>query len=138
MTTEVDIPQELQMRLMRILENLESTTDLEGVAIISYTGLRIACADRAETDADQFSASPAALISLGQKIGQEHEQGQLKEIVIQGTDGYSILTIGEGNFYLVAHCKKSYKLGYYFKKIRGAFREIESLLKGIEIGEAVY
>lgn len=140
--SELSIDKDLQLRVMQILEKLESATDLEGCAVVSFTGLRIASADRAVTDADIFSASPAALISLGQKIGMgpegDNPQGKLTEIVLQGKEGYSIITIGAGEFMLLSNCKKGYKLGYYFHKIRKTFRKIETLLKGVKIGEAVY
>ncbi|GAB4316978.1 MAG: hypothetical protein Kow0069_19540 [Promethearchaeota archaeon] len=133
MATEVDIDPELQMRLMQILEKLESGTDLEGCQVISSTGLRVACADRAVTDADEFSVSPATLIKLGQQIMDSGEYGDLTEIALQGKEGYSIITVGKGEFMLLSTCKKGYKLGYYFHRIRKTFRVIEKLLEGVEI-----
>ena len=120
--------------LMRNLEWLESSTDLEGSAIVSKTGLRVASSETADVVADIYSASPATLISLGEKISSGLEQGELKEIVIRGTNGYTIIVVGskDNNFMLFTNCKKGYKLGYYFHKIRKAFRIMEPLLKKIE------
>ena len=120
--------------LMRNLEWLESSTDLEGSAIVSKTGLRVASSETADVVADIYSASPATLISLGEKISSGLEQGELKEIVIRGTNGYTIIVVGskDNNFMLFTNCKKGYKLGYYFHKIRKAFRIMEPLLKQIE------
>ncbi|MFW9930425.1 MAG: roadblock/LC7 domain-containing protein, partial [Candidatus Thorarchaeota archaeon] len=88
--TEIEINKDILAELMRFLENLESSTDLEGTAIVSKTGLRIASSETADIVADIYSASPATLISLGEKISSGLGQGDLKEIVIRGVKGYTI------------------------------------------------
>ncbi|MFX0033633.1 MAG: hypothetical protein ACFE8E_09605, partial [Candidatus Hodarchaeota archaeon] len=62
-TSEIDIDQDILDELMRNLEQLESSTDLEGTALVSKTGLRIASSETADIVADVYSASPATLIS---------------------------------------------------------------------------
>lgn len=133
-STELNIDQEILDDLMRALEMLESSTDLEGTAIVSKTGLRIASSETSDVTADIYSASPATLISLGEKISEGLEQGNLKEIVIRGMKGYTVITVGgpETEFMLFTNCQKGYKLGYYFHKIRKAFNLIEPLLKSID------
>jgi predicted regulator of Ras-like GTPase activity (Roadblock/LC7/MglB family) len=128
-----NIDQEILADLMRALEALESSTDLEGTAIVSKTGLRIASSETASVAADIYSASPATLISLGQKISQGLNQGELKEIVIRGTKGYTIILVGaeDINFMLFASCKKAFKLGYYVHKLKKAFEIMEPVLKQI-------
>ncbi len=131
---EIDVDHQILDELMRALESLESSTDLEGTAIVSKTGLRVCSSETADVVADIYSASPATLISLGEKISQGLEQGELKEIVIRGTKGYTIIMVGDSelNYMLFTNCKKGYKLGYYFHKIRKAFRIMEPLLKEID------
>lgn len=130
----VNIDQEVLSLVMRNLEQLESSTDLEGTAIVSKTGLRIASSETADIIADVYSASPATLISLGEKISTGLGQGELREIVIRGVKGYTIILVGasDNDFMLFTNCKKGYKLGYYFHKIRKAFSEMEPVLKKIE------
>ena len=131
---ELDVDHKILDELMRALEALESSTDLEGTAIVSKTGLRVASSETADVVADIYSASPATLISLGEKISEGLEQGELKEIVIRGTKGYTIIMVGSQdlNYMLFTNCKKGYKLGYYFHKIRKAFRIMEPLLTEID------
>ena len=138
--SEIDISQEILDELMRSLERLEASTDLEGTAVVSKTGLRIASSETADVVWDIYSASPATLISLGEKISQGLEQGELRDIVIRGTKGYTIILVGstENNFMLFTNCSKGYKLGYYFHKIRKAFREMEPVLKRILTKEMTY
>ncbi|MFX1258268.1 MAG: roadblock/LC7 domain-containing protein [Promethearchaeota archaeon] len=120
---------------MRAVEMLESSTDLEGTAIVSKTGLRVASSEAADVATDIYSASPATLISLGQKISEGLNQGELKEIVIRGTHGYTIILVGDkdNDFMLFTSCKKAFKLGYYVHKLRKAFGIIQKLLMGIRI-----
>lgn len=133
-SSEINIDQEILDELMRNLEQLESSTDLEGSAIVSKTGLRIASSETADVVADVYSASPATLISLGEKISSGLGQGELREIVIRGIKGYTIILVGDtdNNFMLFTNCKKGYKLGYYFHKIRKSFHEMEPVLKKIQ------
>jgi len=132
--SEIEISQEILDELMRALEQLESSTDLEGTAIVSKTGLRIASSETADIIADIYSASPATLISLGEKISQGLEQGELRDAVIRGAKGYTIILVGDADndFMLFTNCKKGYKLGYYFHKIRKSFKALEPVLKKIQ------
>ena len=109
---ETNIDRELLAEIMRNLEKLESSTDLEGSAIVSKTGLRIASSETADVVADIYSASPATLISLGEKISSGLGQGDLREIVIRGVKGYTIILVGDKdkNFMLFNNSKKDYKL----------------------------
>ncbi|MFX0056778.1 MAG: roadblock/LC7 domain-containing protein [Candidatus Hodarchaeota archaeon] len=137
-SSEINIDQEVLSELMRNLEQLESSTDLEGTAIVSKQGLRIASSETADVVADIYSASPATLISLGEKISTGLGQGELREIVIRGVKGYTIILVGssDNNFMLFTNCKKGYKLGYYFHKIRKAFKDMESVLRQIPTQES--
>lgn len=138
--SEIEISQEILDELMRSLERLENSTDLEGSAVVSKTGLRIASSETADVVWDIYSASPATLISLGEKISQGLDQGELRDIVIRGTKGYTIILVGsaDNNFMLFTNCKKGYKLGYYFHKIRKSFLEMEPVLKQIETKDMTY
>ena len=93
----------------------------------------------ASTDIDAHSASPAALISLGEKIANGLSYGNLVQLVVTGTEGYTIITTQEdSSFMLLSHCKKAAKLGYYFHRLRKAFSKLTTMLKDIEINEAQY
>ncbi|MBN2155540.1 MAG: roadblock/LC7 domain-containing protein [Candidatus Lokiarchaeota archaeon] len=139
---EVDMEKDLQITLMKKLEQLESSTDLEGTAIITKTGLRIASSSlgNPEITADLHSAGPAALISLGEKLSQGLQYGELRDIVITGDQGYTIITVGGPGtrFILLTHCRKESKLGYYFHRLRKAYRELMPLLENVGISSAQF
>jgi len=133
--SELNVSQEVLADLMRALESLESSTDLEGTAIVSKTGLRVASSETADIVADIYSASPATLISLGEKISKGLNQGELREILIRGTSGYTIILVGgeDNEFMLFTNCKKAFKLGYYVHKLKKAFLIMEPILKEIAL-----
>lgn len=141
--SDFNISQDILDEIMRALEQLESSTDLEGTAIVSKTGLRIVSSetsDVADIIWDIYSASPATLISLGEKISKGLQQGELRDVVIRGARGYTIILVGDADndFMLFTNCKKGYKLGYYFHKIRKSFREMEPVLKKIQTKDAKF
>jgi predicted regulator of Ras-like GTPase activity (Roadblock/LC7/MglB family) len=139
---EIDIDPQIQLRLSAMLEELESKTELEGCAIISSTGLRVAHADSSvgpRIDADLYSASPAALLSLGSTVTMQLEYGDVTEVVVRGQKGYTIITAGRDvNFIMLSTSKKQAKLGYFFQVLRKTFRKAAEMLQGIEIGTASY
>ncbi len=137
--SEIKLDRDLQIDLHRMLETLESSTDLEGTALVTKTGLRIASSTHAGTDVDQHSASPAAIISLSQKVAEGLKYGNLSQVVVQGEEGYTIITTKlESQFMLLSHSRKGAKLGYYFHRLAKAFERLIVLLQDIEIGEATY
>ncbi|MEX2684924.1 MAG: roadblock/LC7 domain-containing protein [Candidatus Sigynarchaeota archaeon] len=139
---EVEIDPKIQIQLAEMLEELESKTELEGCAIISTTGLRIAHADSSigpRIDADLYSASPAALVSLGNTVTMTLEYGEVSEVVVRGQKGYSIITVSPSvPFMLLSTSKKGYKLGYFFQILRKTFKKAAELLQGTTIGTASY
>jgi predicted regulator of Ras-like GTPase activity (Roadblock/LC7/MglB family) len=137
--SEVKLDKELQFDLHKQLEVLESSTDLEGTALITKTGVRIVSSTHASTDIDAYSASPAALVALAEKISEGLSYGNLKQIVVSGETGYSIITTKESSqFMLISHSRKASKLGYYFHRLGKAFEKLTSMLKDIKIGQAAY
>ncbi len=137
--SEVKLDKELQIDLHRMLEVLESSTDLEGTALVTKTGLRIASSTHAGTDVDQHSATPAAIISLSERVAQGLQYGDLTQVVVQGEEGYTIITTElDSKFMLLSHSRMGAKLGYYFHRLAKAFDNLTVLLEDIEIGEATY
>ena len=139
---EIEIDPAIQLKLSAMLEELESKTELEGCAIISSTGLRVAHADSTvgpRIDADLYSASPAALLSLGSTVTMTLEYGEVTEVVVRGSRGFTIISASKDvPFIMLATCKKGYKLGYFFHILRKTFKKAAVMLQGISIGQAAY
>ncbi|MFX1450144.1 MAG: roadblock/LC7 domain-containing protein, partial [Promethearchaeota archaeon] len=99
--------------LTNLLNKLEARTELEACAVVTKEGLRIACAVSADVDADVYSAASAALVNLGETSLRQLKHGGLKEIIVRGEDGYTILTQAGPRHMVVGSCKKMSRMGYY-------------------------
>ena len=62
---ETNIDRELLSEIMRNLEKLESSTELEGSAIVSKTGLRIASSETADVVASETKAVNDEVVKPG-------------------------------------------------------------------------
>ena len=129
-----DIPADQADKLTDLLKKLEARTELEACAVITREGLRIACAVNAEVDADVYSAASAALVNLGETTLQQLRHGGLKEIIVRGDDGYTILTQAGTSHMVVGSCKKLSRMGYYLALLHRFSNKVAKTL-GTEIIE---
>ncbi len=129
-----DIPAYQADKLTDLLKKLEARTELEACAVITREGLRIACAVNAEVDADVYSAASAALVNLGETTLQQLRHGGLKEIIVRGDDGYTILTQAGTSHMVVGSCKKLSRMGYYLALLHRFSNKVAKTL-GTEIYE---
>ncbi|MFX0135892.1 MAG: roadblock/LC7 domain-containing protein, partial [Candidatus Hodarchaeota archaeon] len=108
-----EITEDQKDTLTNLLNKLEARTELEACAVVTKEGLRIACAVSADVDADVYSAASAALVNLGETSLRQLRHGGLKEIIVRGEDGYTILTQAGPRHMVVGSCKKMTRMGYY-------------------------
>ncbi|MHA1359113.1 MAG: roadblock/LC7 domain-containing protein [Candidatus Helarchaeota archaeon] len=108
-----NLSEDIKHELTELLRKLESRTELEACAVVSKEGMRIACAVGAELDADVYSAASAALVNLGETTLKQLRHGTLKEIIVRGDDGYTILTSAGKAHMIVGSCKNMSRMGYY-------------------------
>ena len=73
-----------------------STADIEASALISVDGLMMASAMPQGMDEDRVGAMSAALLSLGERTARELARGSLERVLVQGEDGYVIMTAAAG------------------------------------------
>jgi len=131
-----EIPADAADKLTDLLKKLESQTELEACAVITREGLRIACAVNAEVDADVYSAASAALVNLGETTLSQLRHGGLKEIIVRGDDGYTILTQAGSLHMVVGSCKKLSRMGYYLALLHRFSNKVAKTL-GTEIAEEI-
>ncbi len=113
----------------QILEDLNSSsTDVEASALISTDGLMIASALPVGIDEDRVGAMSAALLSLGERAGQELARGKIDRVLVQGEKGYVIMTSSGEEAVLTVLAKPNAKLGLIFLDIK---RAAEALVKVI-------
>ena len=113
----------------QVLEDLNSgSTDVEASALISNDGLVIASALPSNVDEDRVGAMSAALLSLGDRAGRELARGSMDRIMIQGEQGYVIMTSAGDEAVLTIMAKPNAKLGLIFLDIKRAASALAKLL----------
>ena len=116
-------------KLRIILQNfVNSTSDVEGAALVSPDGLPIAARLPSGMDEERTSAMSAAMLSLGERIGVELSTGIIERLYVEGTNGYGIL-IGCGeDAVLLVLATKSAKQGLLMLEIKRTVTEIKRVL----------
>ncbi|MHA1298557.1 MAG: roadblock/LC7 domain-containing protein [Candidatus Helarchaeota archaeon] len=122
------ITEEQKITLTDLLNKLEARTELEACAVVTKEGLRIACAVSADVDADVYSAASAALVNLGETSLRQLKHGGLKEIIVRGEDGYTILTQAGPKHMVVGSCKKMSRMGYYLALLHRFSNKVSKIL----------
>ena len=130
MENSVEIPKDIREKMMYVLKDEESKTDLENLAVLSRVGLTVTSAKSAEYDADATSASSTALIDLGLRLNQATDHGALTEILLHNTDGYSILMAVNDEYIVFGGLSAVYRIGYYLGYLREIARKINKLISG--------
>ena len=76
------------LKLHEILQNfVSSTSDVEGVNLVSLDGLTFAYVLPGEMDEDRSAAMSASMLSLGERIGSELARGTVDRVVVEGDKG---------------------------------------------------
>jgi len=102
--------------------------EIESAAIVSIEGLPIASVLPQEIEEARLAAMTAAMLSLGERVAQEMQRGELEKIFIEGAYGY-IITIAAGqNAVLTVSARKEAKLGLVFLDMARAAQEVERQL----------
>lgn len=112
-----------------VLQNFVSaTSDVQGAALVTPDGLPLAVSLPGGMDEERVSAMSAALLSLGERIGQELERGSIGRIYVEGDQGYGILTnCGEDAILLVMADHKA-KQGVLMLEVKRVVAEIKLIL----------
>ncbi len=104
--------------------------DLVGAAVVSPDGLAVASVLPAGTDEDRVSAMAAALLSLGKRTTNGLERGELKQVYIKGSSGYTILMQAEGGCVLEAITGPEAKLGMVLLDMKSAIQKLSGNASG--------
>jgi len=129
----VSLAQGIRDKMMKILKFEEDKTDLENLAVLSRVGMKVASASSSELDADATSASSTALIDLGLRLSVATAHGDLKEIILHNTSGYSIILAINDEYLVFGGLKNVYRIGYYLGYIRELAKKLSQLISGDEI-----
>jgi predicted regulator of Ras-like GTPase activity (Roadblock/LC7/MglB family) len=116
-------------KLEGILQNLvTSTSDVQGAALVSPDGLPLASTLPSGMDEERVSAMSAAMLSLGERIGNELARGVIDRLYVEGDKGYGILTSCGDEAVLLVLASKAAKQGLLMLEIKRVTIELKAAL----------
>ena len=117
--------------MRQILKQLVTeASDLDGAAIVSPDGLVVESVLPAGFDENRVSAMAAALLALGERTAEELERGELRQVYVKGSGGYTVLMHVEGGYVLEAITGPKAKLGMVLLDMASAVQELSGTAAG--------
>ncbi|KHK49133.1 hypothetical protein PI87_27100 [Ralstonia sp. A12] len=115
-------------RVRSILRNLQaSSAHIEACAVVTLDGLLIASVMSDEVNADRFAAMCASLLTLASRAAQEIARGDLRQIILDGSEGQMLLTHAGGCGVLAVAGRPTAQLGKLILDARSTARELAEL-----------
>ncbi len=121
--------QTISDQLDQVLINFErNVPHVEATAIVSTDGLVIASRLPENVEEDRVGAMGAAILSISTRSGEELDRGEMRRVLIEGTDGYLLIrSIGEFAI-LVALVDKKVRLGMLFYECKQCIAKLNEIL----------
>ncbi|ARV60818.1 diacylglyceryl transferase [Nostocales cyanobacterium HT-58-2] len=107
---------------------ISSTSDVQGVAIVSPDGLALASVLPGGMDEERTAAMSASMLSLGERICRELARGNVDRIVVEGEKGYGVLVGCGADAVLLVLASAAVKQGILFLEIKRVVSRIAALL----------
>lgn len=117
---------ELMADRLRDLQN--GNPDIEASAVVSVDGLSIASVLPATVEEDRVSAMSAAMLSLGERIADELQRGEVEQVYIRGQSGHVVLMAVGEDAVLTSMARESAKTGLVFLDMKRAAKDLEHLV----------
>lgn len=115
--------------ILPILRRLSSSSgEIEAAAVISGDGLTIAAVLDKGVDPDRFGAMCASLLALADRAAQEIARGQLKQVLVEGSQGTMLLVQIGTEAVLAVAARPTINLGMVFLEARKTALEISNHL----------
>ncbi|MDH5660664.1 MAG: roadblock/LC7 domain-containing protein [Gammaproteobacteria bacterium] len=120
---------ETDRKLKPILRELNSVSEhIEASAIMSRDGLSVASVLGAGVDPDRLGAMCAALLGLADTTARELNRGTLRQVLIDGTLGYMLITHVGDKAVLAVATKPGTNLGMVFIETKKTADKIAAIL----------
>lgn len=112
-----------------ILQDFVSTTpDIQGSALVTSDGLPLAGTLPGGMDEERVAAMSAAMLSLGERIGDELTRGSIDRIFVEGSNGFAILTSCGADIVFLVLAAKAAKQGVLMLEIKRVLGELKLVL----------
>lgn len=116
-------------KIESILQNfVSSSSDIQGAALVSPDGLPLAASLPMGMDEERTSAMCAAMLSLGERIGQELARGTIERIYVEGDKGYGLLVSCGEDAVLLVLASQSAKQGILMLEVKRVVSELKLAL----------
>ncbi len=108
------------------LRDLQATApDIIASAVVTADGLSLASALPSDVEEERVAAMSAAMLSLGERIAQELQRGNMEEVYIRGEEGLVLLTAIGRDAVLTTLARSEAKLGLMLMEMRRAAADLE-------------
>ena len=81
--------QKIQMLLQELVAN---SPEIEGASLVTLDGLPLASTLPINMDEERVAAMAATILSIGERIGNELQKGNVGRIFVESSEGYCVLT----------------------------------------------
>ncbi|MFV8602519.1 roadblock/LC7 domain-containing protein [Ralstonia pseudosolanacearum] len=115
-------------RVRSILRNLQtSSTHIEACAVVTLDGFLVASVMADGVNADRFAAMCASLLTLASRAAKEISRGDLRQIILDGSEGKMLLIHAGDRGLLAVAGHPMAQLGKLILDARSAARELAGL-----------
>ncbi|MEO1296054.1 MAG: roadblock/LC7 domain-containing protein [Cyanobacteria bacterium J06636_16] len=116
-------------KIQMILQELvNGTVDLQGAALVTPDGLPLVTMLPGNMDEERTAAMSAAMLSLGERIGGELGRGELEKVLVEGSQGYCVLTSCGKDALLLVLANEAAKQGILLLAIKQAVAELKLVM----------
>lgn len=105
-----------------------SSPEIEASATMTTDGYIIGAVLGADTDEDRFAAMCASLLALAERAADEIRRGQMKQLLIEGTQGLMLLVRAGEDKVLALAAKPTVNLGRVFLEARRCAARINEVI----------
>jgi predicted regulator of Ras-like GTPase activity (Roadblock/LC7/MglB family) len=98
-------------KVVELLRELENKANLYVAFLVTVEGLRIATSSDTRIEADELSALAASLLNASMMAVEQLNQGDLEEVIIRGSHGFSIVRRIDEDKLLIAAGFEPEKIG---------------------------
>lgn len=109
----------------RLRDLQASAPDIIASAVVTADGLSLASNLPSNVEEERVAAMSAAMLSLGERIAQELQRGNMEEVYIRGEEGLVLLTAIGRDAVLTTLARSEAKLGLMLMEMRRAAADLE-------------
>ena len=108
---------------------INKNPDIQVTILVSSEGFPLASSFSSAPDEDKAAAITISLLSLGEKFEKDLNTGKVEEIVVQGKEGYCVLTSCSNDLVLSVLANRDIIKGWLFFEIKNLVEKINSVVE---------